>query len=71
MNIWFNEYMKPTEEKPNTYGYCSVRYDKTNNFIVFHNNECGLTSTVMLSVDEVLAAANAIITHFAPKKDQQ
>jgi hypothetical protein len=71
MLIFYNEYMKPTAEEPNTYGFTSVRHDTMNNLIVFHANECGLTSTVPLSENEAIAAAKAILAHFKTLNEQE
>ncbi|AWY08789.1 hypothetical protein vBRpoPV14_02 [Ruegeria phage vB_RpoP-V14] len=71
MLIFFNEYLKPITEEPHIYGFTSVRNDTTNNLVVFHMNECGLTSTVNLSEDEAVAAAKTILAHFENSNQSQ
>ena len=63
MNIYFNEYMKETNDD-NAFGYHSVSFDSTNDLVMFVTNECHTISQTPFGKDESIAAARAILAHF-------
>lgn len=63
MNIYFNEYMKETNDD-NAFGYHSVSFDVTNDLVLFKTNECNIISDTPFGKEDAIAAARAILKHF-------